>query len=113
MTAAPALRRLLAVFAALAMWGTSLPVLAQLRTFPANTQVGKLSVIGQGWVRIEKTDFPLAPGVQIRNQQNMIVLPMAVVGEYKDLPVRVQWDAQGQIWKLWLLTEGEAQALAK
>lgn len=113
MTAAPALRRLLAVFAVLATWGTSLPTLAQLRTFPANTEVGKLSAIGQGWVRIGKTDFPLAPGVQIRNRQNLIVLPMTVVGEYKDQPVRVQWDAQGQVWKLWLLTEDEAQALAK
>lgn len=111
MIATSALRRLLAVCAVLIAGSVSLPAVAQLRTFPANAEAGELNAIGQGWVRIDGNDYTLAPGAQIRNEQNLIVLPVSALGEYDDVPVRVQWDPQGQIWKLWMLTESEIQAL--
>lgn len=111
MTATSKLRRLLAVCVLASAGSVSLPALAQFRMFPANAEAGELNAIGPGWVRLDGDDYALAPGAQIRNAQNLIVLPAAASGDYDDVPVRVQRNLQGQVWKLWILTDEEARAL--
>jgi hypothetical protein len=42
--------------------------------------------------------------MQIRNQQNLIVMPNAVQAK---VPVRYQLDASGAVFRVWLLTRTE------
>ena len=48
-----------------------------------------------------------APGMQIRNQQNLIVMPMTVQAK---VPVRYQLDGSGAVFRVWLLTRAEIAA---
>ena len=49
----------------------------------------------------------LAPGVQIRDPFNMLVLPGMI---QRAVPVRYQMDVSGAIAKVWILSQQEAAA---
>ncbi len=53
----------------------------------------------------EKVVVQLAAGAQIRNQQNLIIVPVAIPrsGAWADFTL----NAEGQIFRMWLLTPAE------
>ncbi len=78
------------------------------RAFPEGTRKGELSPIqGMAEVVIDGKILARAPGMQIRNQQNLIVMPMTVQAR---MPVRYQLDASGSVFRVWLLTRAELAA---
>ena len=91
-----------AALLALAATGAAL---AQLRTIPAEAKRGKMSHVQGMTVEIDGKKTVLAAGAQIRDANNMIVLPAALPAGtlVKYLP-----DPQGQVWRIWILSPQEA-----
>jgi anti-sigma factor ChrR (cupin superfamily) len=56
-------------------------------------------------VQIDNSRARLAPGAQIRDAQNRLVLPTAIPAGSL---VKYQWDAQGMVERVWILTPEEA-----
>ncbi|MDR2166179.1 MAG: hypothetical protein LBO79_11330 [Zoogloeaceae bacterium] len=81
------------------------------RMFPGNAVSGSLdSAPRLGKVSISGKTFPAAPGLQIRNEFNRIVLPSMLSGS--NFPVLYQMDATGaNVWRIWILTPSEISAL--
>lgn len=89
----------------------TISVPAGMRSFPAGVQAGTLReapAIGQ--VIINDRAFPAAPGLQVRNEANRIVLPSMLMGS--NFPVLYQMDAGGvNVWRIWILSPSEIAAL--
>jgi hypothetical protein len=84
---------------------------ALVRSFPQNTLTGQLAgPPDMGYVRIDGKAMPAAPGLQIRNQMNIIVLPASIGA---DQPVRYQLEPMGGVWRIWLMTPAEVAAYNK
>ncbi len=82
---------------------------ALMRPYPSGTATGKLAGPPEmGNVIISDKTLPAAPGLQIRNEMNMIVIP-TMIGT--NVPVRYQMDGMGNVWRIWLLTPAEVAAL--
>ena len=78
------------------------------RAFPEGTKKGELSPLaGMMEVQIDGKTYSRAPGMQIRNQQNLIVMPTTIQAK---TPVRYQLDASGAVFRVWLLTRAEIAA---
>ena len=81
---------------------------AAARPFPEGTKKGKMAPpSGMMEVVIDGKAYPRAPGLQIRNQQNMIVMPSTILEE---VPVRYQFDPAGAVIRVWVLTRTEIAA---
>jgi len=80
------------------------------RIFPAGTAIGTLAgPPNNGMVQLSGSFFRTAPGLQIRNENNLIVLPTMLNRSH--LKVRYQLDNMGNAWRIWILTPAEiAQA---
>ena len=78
---------------------------AQLRTIPADAKRAALSHVQGMTVEIDGTRTELASGAQIRDANNMIVLPVALPA---GVLVKYLPDAQGQVWRVWILSPQEA-----
>lgn len=77
------------------------------RALPEDARRGRLyPPRGDGLVVIDEQVFRLAPGAQIRNQQNLLVVPMQIVDAVEVLYLT---DASGAINRVWLLTSREAR----
>jgi len=78
---------------------------AQLRTIPADAKRAAMSHVQGMTVEFDGKKTDLAAGVQIRDANNMIILPTA-------LPpgslVKFMPDAQGKVWRVWILSPQEA-----
>lgn len=78
---------------------------AQLRTLPPDAKRGEIRHLYQMNVVIGGEEMRLAPGAQIRDASNMIMLPTA-------LPpgslVKYLLNSQGQVMRVWILTPQEA-----
>jgi hypothetical protein len=81
------------------------------RTFPSAALPGILAGAPElGNVVINGKILPTAPGLQIRNQQNRIMIPVVLSGA--DFPILYQMDANGlNVWRIWILTPAEVAAL--
>jgi hypothetical protein len=79
---------------------------AQLRTLPADAYFGKVTAFQYPMVKIDSKHLRLSPGAKIYNQQNMIIMPPAMVQKAK---VLYRTDLTGQVSGLWLLTPLEAE----
>lgn len=79
--------------------------LAQLRSIPADAQRGTLSHVREMNVLLDGKPARLAPGAQIRDGDNRIVLPAQLA---PDSLVRYQTDAEGSLRRVWILTPAEA-----
>lgn len=78
------------------------------RAFPEGAKKGELAPItGMMEVTIDGKILPRAPGMQIRNQQNLIVMPGTIQAA---VPVRYQLDPGGAVIRVWLLTRNEIAA---
>ncbi len=79
---------------------------AQIRPIPLDTQRGWLRHVQDSVIAIDDKQMQLAPGATIRNQQNMIVVPVSLPGE--GALAEYQLDPSGQVARAWLLTPEEA-----
>ena len=82
-------------------------VLAQaiLRTIPEDAKRGVMSPVQGMTVEIDGKRVELAAGAQIRDANNMIVLPTALPAGSR---VKYMPDLHGQVWRIWILSPQEA-----
>jgi hypothetical protein len=81
---------------------------AGARAFPEGTRKGKMAPPqGMMEIVIDGKAYSRSPGTQIRNQQNMIIMPATIQAE---VPVRYQLDASGAVFRVWVLTRTEVAA---
>jgi len=79
--------------------------LAQMRSIPAQAQRGVIRHLQGMLVEINGARVLLAPGAQIRDASNRGIVPSAVP---PGAPVRYLLDAQGNPFRIWLLSPEEA-----
>jgi hypothetical protein len=77
---------------------------AQLREIPPDAIKAKMTPPQDGQVKIGKHVFRLAPGAQIRSTDNRIMLPVMIGSEQV---VRYQIDANGDVFRVWILSPDE------
>ncbi len=81
------------------------------RTLPPEAKVGvMLPPEGDGRLIIDGQYFPLAPAAQFRSQNNLIVMPMTIQNRSD---VVYLTDASGAIFRIWMISPGEATARPK
>jgi hypothetical protein len=97
------LKLLHATALALALGATA--VNAQVRSLPAEAKRGEIRHLQEMVVAINGRPMQLAPGAQIRDTANRIVMPAAVP---PGALVRFTLDAQGHLSRVWILTPEEA-----
>ena len=85
--------------------GCAASAAAQLRTIPADAKRGTLRHVQEMVVEINGGRQQLAPGAQIRDGNNRIVLPSAVV---PGSLVKYRVDGDGMVQQVWILTPQEA-----
>lgn len=76
-----------------------------LRAIPGEAVRGEMQPPWAGSASIGGNQLRLAPGVQIRDPQNRIILSDTV---RQPLLVKYLTDANGQVIRIWVLTDGEA-----
>ena len=87
---------------------TPVPVYsAMARAFPADSRKGILTPPLQQPVIIDGVAVRTAPGLQVRNEQNLIVMPNTLQSA---VPIRYQLDPMGNIWRIWILSAAEQAA---
>jgi hypothetical protein len=83
------------------------PVLAQTRNppVPEDSRRGVIRHVEQMAVIVDDRPMQLAAGAQIRNQLNLIIVPMAIPreGAWADYTL----NSDGQVFRVWLLTPDE------
>ena len=80
------------------------------RTLPPEAKLGVMQPpVGNGLVVIDGNSVPLAPAVQFRSQQNLIVMPMSIQ-DTKDVVYIT--DASGAIFRVWMLSAAEVSAVS-
>ena len=85
--------------------------LAQFRNIPADAKRATIRSLGQMDVEIGGKQMRLAPGAQVRDPDNRIVLPTAIPEGAK---VKYLLDAQSMVSRVWILSPQEdAQPDAK
>ena len=77
-----------------------------LRNFPADSPAGKLTGFDYPMVVISRQNLYLSPGSQIRDANNLIVMPAALNAQGL---VRYQMDNMGNVQKIWILNPEEAE----
>jgi len=78
---------------------------AQVRTIPGEAKRGKIRHVQETIVSIDGVEQRLAPGAQIRDEENRIIVPTAVPA---GAPVKYLLDAEGLVRRVWILTPQEA-----
>jgi hypothetical protein len=81
---------------------------AQLRTIPKEAVLGELRHLESMVVEIDGKPRQLAPGAQIRDPDNRIVLPVSLAEKSQ---VRYLVDAAGMVREVWILSSAEKAAL--
>ena len=77
---------------------------AQLRTIPADAQRAEMRHVQENVVELNGQRAQLAPGAQIRDASNRIIVPTALpVGSL----VKYRLDADGKVREVWILTPEE------
>jgi hypothetical protein len=98
------LARLLAALLLLAAFLAG-PALAQLRSIPPQAKAGTIRHLQDMYVTIDGQRRRLAPGAQIRDANNRLVLPASIP---PDSAVRYLRDAEGLVREVWILSPQEA-----
>ena len=96
---------LLRIFA-LASLMSCLGVQAQVRNFPDSVLRGHIAFVAPPQILLNGQSEYLAPGVRIRNAQNMLALTGSVMGQ--NFLVNYLRDPAGLIREIWILTPDEA-----
>jgi hypothetical protein len=79
---------------------------AQVRSIPDSAKSGQIRHVEQMVVEIDGERQHLAPGAQIRDQDNRLLLPIAIPA---DARVKYLLDDDGMVRQVWILTPEEAQ----
>jgi hypothetical protein len=79
---------------------------AQVRSIPQDAKVGEIRHLQDMVVEIDGAPQQLAPGAQIHDASNRIIVPTAIP---PGTLVKYLVDATGQVQKVWILTPEEAQ----
>ena len=101
-----AMRSLQTIIAFLVASAVSSGAAAQLRSVPDEAKRGELRHVQDMIVEIDGMPQRLAPGVQIRDAANRIVVPTAVP---PGTPVKYLLNAEGEVRQVWILTPEEAE----
>ena len=80
---------------------------AMARSFPPDAKKGALTPPLQQPVIIDGVAVRTAPGLQVRNEQNLIVMPNTLQSV---VPIRYQLDLMGNVWRIWILSAAEQAA---
>lgn len=96
------LLRILALAGLMACLG----VQAQIRNFPDSVSRGQIAFVSPPQILLNGQSEFLAPGVRIRNPQNMLALTGTLVGQ--SFLVNYLRDPAGLIREIWILTPDEA-----
>ena len=95
-----------ACLALLLLFG-AVPALAQTRPSPIseNSRRGYIRHVEEMAVTVDDKAMQLAAGATVRNQQNLIIVPMSIPreGAWADYML----DRDGQVLRVWLLTPAE------
>lgn len=83
---------------------------AQLRTIPPEAKSGKIAHVQEMIIAIDGKRKRLAPGAQIRDTQNRLVLPMSIPAGVR---AKYLTDAEGMVRQVWILTPEEAAQSGK
>ena len=78
---------------------------AQLRTIPAQAKDGDMRHVQETLVSINGVRLLLAPGAQIRDEWNRLIVPTAMPPGAK---VKYLLDNQGLVHRVWILSPQEA-----
>jgi hypothetical protein len=90
------------------------PAAAQLRAIPKEAKVGVIRYVEAMRVEVNGEPRPLAPGVQIRDADNRLILSGSLEERLKDYEdVRYMLDGAGAVSRVWLLSEPEKAALPR
>ena len=79
--------------------------LAQVRTIPADAKRARMSHVQERIVELDGKRARLAPGAQIRDASNRIIVPSALP---RDSLVKYRRDGSGAVREVWILTPQEA-----
>jgi hypothetical protein len=83
----------------------------RLQKLPPEAQVGLMQPIsGDGMIVIGDKRLQLSPAIQIRNLQNMIVVPMNVTEATNVVYLN---DMYGSVHRVWMITRDEAESLTE
>ena len=78
---------------------------AQLRTIPAEAERAQIRHVQENVVELNGQRAQLAPGAQIRDTSNRVIVPTALP---TDALVKYRLDDNGQVREVWILTPEEA-----
>src|SRR5688572_28627223 len=81
---------------------------AQLRTIPSQAQPGTLRHVMDWVVELNGQPVDLAPGAQIRDADNRLILPASLM---ETTSVRYLLDGTGKVHQAWILSPQEKAAL--
>jgi len=97
----PQMKRLLAV---VLIAGFAAGAAAQLRTIPEDAKRGEIRHVEAMLVEIDGERQRLAPGAQIRDTSNRLIVPTAIPDGTR---VKYLLDAEGMVVRVWVLTPEE------
>ena len=102
-----------ACFALLPVLFGAVAVLAQTRPspIPEDSRRGYIRHVEEMAVTVDDKAMQLAAGAIIRNQQNLIIVPMSIPRE--GAWAAYELDRDGQIFRVWLLTPDELARLRR
>jgi len=83
----------------------AIPAVAQLRTIPRDAQLAEIRHVQANIVELNGRQLQLAPGAQIRDASNRIMMPTAVPA---GALVKYRLDDNGQVREVWILSREEA-----
>jgi hypothetical protein len=90
---------------ALAVLAASFPAAAQLRTIPQDAKRAQISHLQEMIMEVDGKRARLAPGAQIRDANNFVVLPTAVP---PGSLAKYRVNAEGMLSQVWILSPQEA-----
>jgi hypothetical protein len=96
---------LLGLGAVVLVAGTAAAQTIMVRTLPEDARRAYLSHVRENVLSLDGVQTRLAPGGQIRGQNNLLVLPTNVP---RDSLVKYQLDRSGELYRAWILTAEEA-----
>ena len=100
------MKRLLLPLLAAVLAGVASGAGAQLRAIPDDAKRAVMSHVEVMTVEVDGKPEPLAPGAQIRDADNRLVVPTAL---QPNTLVKIQRDAQGAVSRVWILSPQEAE----
>ena len=93
-----------AVFFAFAMFFAGAAA-GQVRTIPDDAERAQVRHVQENVIQLNGQLAQLAPGAQIRDTMNRLIVPMALPA---DAMVKYRLDEKGQVREIWILTDEEA-----